>query len=181
MKTLALAALMLGWTAQAAGPMAVSVGDPALLFTLQALNEDAAVASAGSAQISLGDFVGVQPARPRGGVLVYFFDESTPQSATSLAVLERLNKRYSGKRLQVLGVTSDDMDLGSLSTWIGDQKLSFPVLRDNHRVVGDRYGVSRQPLALLIDREGRVFAIGNPDSAALEGELESELAALLKD
>ena len=52
MKTLALAALMFGWTAQAAGPMAVSVGDPALLFTLQALNEDAAVASAGSAGVA---------------------------------------------------------------------------------------------------------------------------------
>lgn len=181
MKALPLLAVFLGLAAAPvshAATMAVTVGDPALLFTLPAINEDAAVAAVGTSRVSLGDFAGVTPPRPAKATVVHFFDKGSGDGA-QLAALERLKRRHGGKGLQVLAVTDDDGDLGSLSTWIEDQKLSFPVLRDNHRVVLSRYRIDKLPLTLLVDADGRVFAIGNPQGEALELELEGEITALL--
>ena len=177
MKTLPLLGLLFGSAALAA-PMSVAVGDPALLFTLPAINEDAAVSTVGSSRVSLGDFAGVSPAKPSEAVLVHFF-ASTSGAEGQLAALERLQRRHGSKGLQILAVTPDDKDLGSLSTWVEDQKISFPVLRDNHRVVLGRYKIERMPLTLLVDGEGRIFAIGNPQGDTLEAELDGELLALM--
>lgn len=181
MKALPLLAAVVGLAlapAASAAPMAVSVGEPALLFTLPAINEDAAVSAVGTSRVSLGDFAGVTPARPANAVLLHFFDKDATAEG-QLAALERLQRKHGGKGLQVVAITMDDGDLGSLSTWVEDQKVSFPVLRDNHRVVQGRYQISAAPLSILVDPDGRVFAIGNPAAAGMEAELEGELLALL--
>ena len=176
MKFLTVLGLLWGSAAFAA-PTTVSVGEAALLFTLPAINEDAALAAVGSARVSLADFTGVAPSHASKAVLLYFFDRD--RQGAGLGSLERLHKRWSGKGLQVIAITVDSTDLGTLSTEIEDQKLSFPVLRDNHRVVSTRYGAGELPVALVVDADGRVFAIGNPTGESFEGELEGEVSALL--
>ncbi len=181
MKALPLLSVIVGLAvapASHAAPMAVTVGDAALLFTLPAINEDAAVAAVGTSRVSLGDFAGVTPPRPAKATVVHFFSRGDGGSS-QLAALERLKRRHGGKGLQVLAITADDGDLGSLSTWVEDQKVSFPVLRDSHRVVLGRYRIDRMPLTLLVDADGRIFAIGNPAGDGLEIELEGEIGAVL--
>lgn len=181
MKALPLLVAALGLAlapAASAAPLSVTVGEHALLFTLPAINEAAAVTAVGTSRVSLGDFAGVAPTRPAEAVLVHFFDKDSSASS-QLAALERLHRKHGGKGLQVLAITADQTDLGILSNWIEDQKVSFPVLRDNHRVVQGRYRITESPLSILVDAHGRVFAIGNPGDGNLEAELESELLALL--
>lgn len=160
--------------------MAVSVGDDALLFTLPAINENAAVDAVGSSRVSLGDFVGTRPARSREGVVVFFFDSAKANEGT-LGALDRLQRRYKAKGVQVVAVTTDPADLGSLSTTVEDLRLSFPVLRDRYAVVVDRYKTGELPVTVLIDNDGKVFAIGNPKGESLEGEVDGELAAMLAE
>lgn len=158
--------------------MAVSVGDDALLFTLPAINGKVAVEAVGSSRVSLGDFVGSEPMVSGNGVVVVFLGP-TQDNGEHLAALDRLQRRHKPKGVQVLAITTDKTDLGSLSSALEDQRLSFPVLRDRHRVVADRYRTGTLPVAILIDRSGKIFAIGNPKGEALEGELDNEISALL--
>jgi len=161
----------------AATPPAVSVGQPAYVFTLPALNEDAAMDAVNKPQVALADFAGVSPGHSARAVVLYFFLKD--EGGDELAVLHRLQRRYSGKGVQVVAISADVGDLGALSTWVEGQKLSFPVLRDNHRVVTSRYGVVSLPMTILVDHDGYVFSIGQPDPAHFESELESELAPLI--
>lgn len=158
--------------------MAVSVGDDALFFTLPAINGKVAVDAVGSSRVSLGDFVGAEPMVSGKGVVIAFIGP-TRDNATHLAALDRLQRRYKPKGVQVLAITTDKTDLGTLSAALEDERLSFPVLRDRHRVVADRYRAEGLPVVLLVDRKGKVFAIGNPKGEAFEPELDNEIGALL--
>ena len=158
--------------------MAVSVGDSALLFTLPAINGKVAVDAVGSSRVSLGDFVGAEPMVSGKGVVIAFLGP-TRDNGNHLAALDRLQRRYRAKGIQVLAVTTDKTDLGTLSSALEDQRLSFPVLRDRHRVVAERYRTGTLPVALLVDRAGKVFAIGNPKGEAFETELDNEISAML--
>lgn len=160
--------------AEAAGqPMSVGVGAPALQFSLPAINEDAAISVVGRARVSLADLDG----RDHAGVVLYFF--SRQQGGAELAALSRIQKRYGGRGVVVLGVCTEGGELGPLATWIEEQRLSFPILHDSHGVVASRYGVPGLPLTVLIDSKGNIFAIGRPDPSAVEAELDAEVAAMI--
>lgn len=163
--------------ALAASPAPISVGLHALLFSLPAVNEDAAMNAVGRSQIGLSDFVGMNPPHPSKAVVVHFFDRT--HGAEGLAPLDRIQRKYGSRGVQVIGVNTDTGDMGELSTWLEGQKLGFPVLRDNHHVVSGRYGVKDLPLTVVVDASGYVFAIGQPKGDAVELELQSELEPLL--
>ena len=131
----------------------------------------------GRSQVGLSDFVGMNPPRPSKAVVVHFFDRA--HGGDSLEPLDRIQRRYGGRGVQVLGVSLDTGDMGELSTWLEGQKLGYPVLRDNHKVVSGRYGVEELPLTVVVDSNGYVFAIGQPQGEAVETELQSELEPLL--
>jgi len=168
---------LLAAAALAATPAPLSVGLHALLFSLPAINEDAAMEAVGRSQIGLSDFVGMDPPRQAKAVVVHFFDRDN--GGGDLASLDRIQRRYGGRGVQVLGVSTDAGDMGGLSTWLEGQKLGYPVLRDNHQVVSGRYGIEKLPLTVVIDSEGYVFAIGQPRGEAVEAELQTELEPLL--
>ena len=60
------------------------------------------------------------------------------------------------------------------------QRLDFPVLRDQHRIVVSRYGVLTYPMTFVIDADGYVDAIGVP-GADMEQALDSLVSPFLKD
>jgi len=164
-------------TALATAPAPISVGLQALLFSLPAVNEDAAMDAVGRSQIGLSDFVGINPPQPSKAVVIHFFDRD--HGAAGLAPLDRIQRKYGSRGVQVLAVNTDTGDMGELSTWLEGQKLGFPVLRDNHHVVSGRYGVEDMPLTVVVDASGYVFAVGQPKGDAVELELQSELEPLL--
>lgn len=163
--------------AVAASPAPLSVGLHALLFSLPAINEDAAMDAVGRSQVGLSDFVGMDPPRKARAVVLHFFDREN--GGQELVSLDRVQRRFGSRGVQVLGISTDTGDMGGLSTWLESQKLGYPVLRDNHQVVSGRYGIEKLPLTVVVDRDGYVFAIGQPQSDGLEAELQGELEPLL--
>jgi peroxiredoxin len=154
------------------------VGKPALLFSLPAINEDAAQAIVGRPRVSLSRLVGPGADTPSRAVVLYFF--SREQGGETLSALNRLQKKHGANGLVVVGISTDQGDLGALSDWLQGQKLTFPVVRDNHRLVSGRYGLPAQPAVVVVDRKGDIFAIGNPGATDFEAATESEINALLE-
>jgi len=159
----------------------VSVGEPALVFTLPAVNEDIAQRAVGQARVSLDGFVGLLPTvdceREKKGcsaVLLYFFDRD--QGGAGLKALNQITKRYSDKGVRVLAVSQDEGDVAELDAWVKSQRLNFLVLRDNYHVVSSRYGLTRWPMLFVLDEAGRISSIGAPESGQLFQAVEDALS-----
>ena len=174
---MSLLSLVLASTLGLAAPQPLSVGAPAVVFTLPAINEDVAMELVRRPRVSMTDFTGIDASVPSKAVVVYFF--SREEGGDGLAVLNRLQRRFGGKGAQFVAVSTDAVELGSLSTWLEQQKLGFPVVWDNHGVVRGRYAVDKLPMTVVIDGEGYLFAIGRPTLAEMEDEVAGELEPLL--
>lgn len=151
------------------------VGAPALAFSLDAINEEAAVSIVRQRTVVLGEMVGLQPAHPAAGVVIYFFDRANGGDA--LRPLAALARRYKSSNLRIVGILADaDPDAAD---WVRGLGLEYPVLSDNHRIVADRYGVRQTPMVVLVDAQGLVFCAGGPSTAEFETAVEGEIKALL--
>lgn len=168
---------LLGISLSFAGAPSVNVGAPALQFSLPSLNEETTMALVNKPIVALSDFAGLETAYPRRAIVLYFFTRS--QGGDGLAALERLGKKYRGKDVQFIGILSERGDLGEQSAWIAGQAVSFPVLRDQHRIVSGRYGIDTWPLTYVLDADGDVYAVGDPAGSAVESEVDLALDALL--
>lgn len=170
--TTLLALLLSTAAAQPYPAPTLKVGDPALLFSLPALNEDAAMHAVARPHVALADFTGVLPGFPAQVVVVHFLRMQGGEA--QLAALDRLHRRFANRGARFVAILVDDTDLATASDWVESQKLDFPVLRDNHRIVVDRYGVLKFPMTFVIDGDGVIDAIGVPGP-----ELETSLDALV--
>ena len=71
--------------------------------------------------------------------------------------VERLAKRYSGKQLNVIGISTDDYI--DRATWFVKQNaITFPNFIDNQLFLENMLGADHLPLTLLIDGNGKVLA-----------------------
>ncbi|MFT5682549.1 MAG: peroxiredoxin [Myxococcota bacterium] len=161
-----------------AAPPTVSVGQHALSFSLPAINEEVTEGLINSTQLALSDFIGVSPDLPQRAVIIYFFNRS--DGGMTLPDLNEIQKRYDGKGVQVIAISTDAGPIGGLSTWIEEQQLTFPVLRDSHQIVSSRYGVEQLPFALVVDGGGYIFAMGRPMGTDFHESIEAELRPLLE-
>ncbi len=156
----------------------VKPGDPALLFSLPAVNEDAALRAVSRPHVALSDFTGVLPGFPARVVVLQFVTRQGGEA--HLQAINRLHKRYATRGARFLAIVVDDGELAALSEWVESQRLDFPVLRDAHRVVADRYGVQRFPLTVVVDAAGDIDAVGAPTDA-LETSLEAVITPFLAE
>ena len=172
--------LLMGLTVSAATPPSgPGVGDDALLFSLPALNEEVAIEMVRNDHVSLGELTGPGAGYPTKAVVVYFF--SRVEGGDGLDVLSRCERKFGKSDVRFIAIASDEGDTVALTQWVSKQKFTFPVLRDNHRIVSGRYGVQTLPLSYIIDGDGRIHAIGAPSPDELEAEIEASLGALLVD
>lgn len=160
-----------------AGPPSVKIGGPALQFTLSAINEEAAVAVSGKPSVALSDFAGITPVNQADLVLLWFFDKA--HGGDALEALERVAKHYRSQKVQIIAISADNAEIAAVSNWITPMNLSYPVLRDQYRVVHGRYGASELPLAVVVNGEGDVLALGRPPADTAESELTDTLDALM--
>jgi peroxiredoxin len=166
---LASAALAAGISAPA-----LHVGDPALLFSLPAVNEDAAMHAVARTSVAISDFTGVMPGFPAKALVLHFLRREGGEA--QLAALGRLNKKYASRAVRVVAVLSGGGDIAAVSDWVESQHLEFPVLRDAHDIVIHRYGIRSFPMTFVVDADGDVAAIGATGSE-LEAGLDSVLGA----
>jgi len=161
--------------AGAPGP-ALHVGDPALLFSLPAINEDAALRAVARTSVALSDFTGVGAGFPAKAAVVHFLERAGGEG--QLATLGRLDKKYNAKGVRTVAVLAGPGDIAAVSDWVESQHLDFPVVRDGHGIVVSRYGVRQFPTTFVVDADGDVAAIGIA-KADLESALETVLSSLV--
>lgn len=70
--------------------------------------------------------------------------------------LERLAKRYNGRQLTIIGVSTDD-DGQAAAAYLRRAGVSFENFLDNNLVLENMLGADKLPLTLLIDANGRVL------------------------
>jgi len=70
--------------------------------------------------------------------------------------LDRLSKRYGGKKFQVIGISTDD-DTNAAANYIKQAGVSFETFIDSKVILENMLGANRIPLTLLVDSNGRVL------------------------
>ena len=159
-------------------PITVAPGAHALVFDLSAANRGAARGLVRSDRVGLSDLTGLMASHPHRAVVIHFF--RTSEGGRGLPALESIRRRYRDERVAVLAIATDQPSLASLKDWTSDKDVRFPVLHDAHRIVASRYAISAYPLTLIVDADGRLFAVGQPKASELEAEVASELVGLLR-
>jgi peroxiredoxin len=118
----------------------------------------------------------------RGNVVVLnLWTTWCPPCREEMPSMERLYTRLRGKRFSLLAVSQDEDGRKAVEPFVRELGLSFPVLVDPERQVGERYGVWGYPETFVIDRNGYVVerVIGPRDwaSPAQVATLEALIAA----
>lgn len=71
--------------------------------------------------------------------------------------LDRLARRYGGKRFTVIGISTDDYPDKALA-FLGQARTSFNHFIDSRLLLENMLGANRIPLTILVDGQGRVLA-----------------------
>ena len=71
--------------------------------------------------------------------------------------LEKLSRRYGGKKFSVIGISTDDYPVAAMG-FLQKAKTTFSQFIDNRLLLENMLGADRLPLTLLVDAQGRVLA-----------------------
>jgi peroxiredoxin/outer membrane lipoprotein-sorting protein len=116
------------------------VGSPAAEFTLKDLNGKP-----------------VKSSSLRGKVVVLDFWASwCGPCRETMPEVEKLHRDFKDKGLAVFGV--NDEEAAEAREFVQKNGYTFPTLLDEGSALSDQYGVTAIPQALIIDRDGKVFA-----------------------
>jgi len=114
-------------------------------------------------------------------VVVNVWTTWCPPCREEMPSMERLAAHFRGRDFQLLAVSQDEGDKEKVEAFARDLKLSFPVLLDPQRQVGERYGVWGYPETFIIDRNGylaeRVIGPRTWDSPESIAAIEALIAA----
>jgi peroxiredoxin len=89
-------------------------------------------------------------------VLVNFWATWCPPCRKEMPDLDTLYKRFEAKGFVVLGISDEERK--KVEPFIGERKVSFPVLLDPGRKVNDLFVVEGIPKSFVYDREGKLVA-----------------------
>lgn len=80
--------------------------------------------------------------------------------------------KYKGRGLSVIGVSMDDDGWKSVTPFLKENKLNYPVVIGNQDLA-KQYGVASMPVTLLIDRDGKIAEShsGMVDKDAFENDI----------
>jgi peroxiredoxin len=114
-------------------------------------------------------------------VVVNVWTTWCPPCRQEMPSMERLAAHFRGRDFQLLAVSQDEDDKEKVAAFVRELGLSFPVLIDPQRQVGERFGVWGYPETFVIDRNGyvveRVIGPREWDSPASLASLEALIAA----
>jgi len=70
--------------------------------------------------------------------------------------LDRLARRYNGKQLNIIGISTDD-DGDAAAAFARKAKISFENFLDSHVYLENMLGADTIPLTVLVDADGRIL------------------------
>lgn len=91
-------------------------------------------------------------------------------------------KRYEKQGLTIVGVSMDDDGWKSVTPWIKQKSVNYPIVIGNSDL-SQKYGLVGMPLSVLVDRKGRIANKheGVVDTAAFEQRVQALLSEGVKD
>jgi thiol-disulfide isomerase/thioredoxin len=94
--------------------------------------------------------------------------------------LQALQNQYGAKGLKVIGVSVDEGDAEAVKTFVGEQKITYPIAVDPEGRIANLVQTTVLPTSLLIDRSGKIVwrQIGAimPNDAKLKTAVEKAVA-----
>ncbi len=114
--------------------------------------------NAGGSAVSLSQF------KDKKAVVVLFLGTECPINNYFAPRLVELHKEFADQSVQFLGINSNRQDTAAeIAAHAKKYALPFPVLRDEHNVIADRFGAQRTPEAFVLDAERRIRYQGRID------------------
>jgi peroxiredoxin len=91
-------------------------------------------------------------------VLVNFWATWCPPCRAEMPSMQTLYEAYRDRGFVVLAVSGDSQGREVVGPFVGEYRLSFPVLLDPRQRAQLRYGVGAIPTSFVVDRRGRVVS-----------------------
>jgi peroxiredoxin len=89
-------------------------------------------------------------------VLVNFWATWCPPCRKEMPDLETLNQRFGPQGLMILGIS--DEDAATVSAFIAQQKVTYPILLDPGRKVNELFQIDGIPKTFIYGRDGNIVA-----------------------
>lgn len=111
-------------------------------------------------------------------VLLNFWATWCPPCIREMPSMQRLYDKFSDKGLEIVAISVDQGNPDGVRKFAEKMKLNFPIVLDPEQVTKQAYQVRALPTTYLIDRTGRVVAVGM-GPREWDGEAASDLIAFL--
>lgn len=93
-------------------------------------------------------------------VLMNFWATWCPPCIREMPAMQRLYDKFRAQGLEIVAVSVDQGNPDAVRKFSESLKLNFPVVLDPEQVTKQAYQVRALPTTYLIDRKGRVVAVG---------------------
>ncbi len=93
-------------------------------------------------------------------VLMNFWATWCPPCIREMPAMQRLYDKFGTQGLEIVAVSVDQGNPDAVRKFVDDLKLNFPVVLDPDQATKQAYQVRALPTTYLIDRKGRVVAVG---------------------
>lgn len=118
------------------------------------------------------DFSGKAPDLKGKPYILEFWATWCPPCRTSIPHLNEIYKKYKGKGLEIVGVTSEDRQ--TVRNFERKIPIDYAVGYDTGGKLGKDFGVEGIPHAMIVSKEGKIVWEGHPMTLP-EAELETVL------
>ncbi len=93
-------------------------------------------------------------------VLMNFWATWCPPCIREMPAMQRLYDKFRTRGLEIVAVSVDQGNPDAVRKFAEDMKLNFPIVLDPDQTTKQAYQVRALPTTYLIDRKGRVVAVG---------------------
>lgn len=91
-------------------------------------------------------------------VVVNFWGTFCPPCVKEMPEFQRMYDKYKDKSFEVLAINLSEDDL-TVTNFVGQLELNYPILRDANRIIERRYGLSQYPTTFFIKPDGTIMDI----------------------
>lgn len=98
-----------------------------------------------------------------------------------LKALQQIYEQFKDKNISIVAINIDSPKSSSkVKSFISGMKYTFPVLMDSNQEVFQKFGGSKLPFSLLIDKDGKIVKVRSSFLPGDEKEIINDLENILK-
>ena len=110
----------------------------------------------------------------KNGTVLLFIAVQCPVSNAYNERMEKLAQDYKARGIAVIGINSNVAeDAAAVKAHAGENKLSFPILKDSGNKIADKLGATVTPEAYFLDANNKLVYHGRIDNSRNAAQVES--------